>query len=61
MLQSLATRVPKIILKRVEEIFPPLKESFLSFCACMQRRGLYSLVISDLLNPTKLVVYIEMV
>jgi hypothetical protein len=61
MLQSLATRVPKIILKRVEEIFPSLKESLLSFCACVQRRGFYYLVISDFLNRIKLVVYIEMV
>jgi hypothetical protein len=29
-LQSLGTRVPKIMLKRVEEIFPPLKEGLVS-------------------------------
>jgi hypothetical protein len=28
--QSLATRVPKIILQRVEEIFPAVKESLVS-------------------------------
>jgi hypothetical protein len=37
-LQSLATRVPKIILQRVEEIFPPLKESLVSvLCLCDQK------------------------
>jgi hypothetical protein len=34
-LQSLATRVPKIILQRVDEIWPALKESTVSvLCMC---------------------------
>jgi hypothetical protein len=37
-LQSLAMRVPKIILQRIEEIFPCLKESLVSvLCLCDQK------------------------
>jgi hypothetical protein len=36
-LQSLATRVPKIVLQRVEEIFPSLKETLVSVYACAYR------------------------
>jgi hypothetical protein len=36
-LHSLATRVPKIILQRVEEIFPSLKESVVSVYPCVYR------------------------
>jgi hypothetical protein len=36
-LQSLAARVPKIMVQRVEEIYPSLKESLVSgVCLCAQ-------------------------
>jgi hypothetical protein len=38
-LQSLATRVPRIILQRAEEMFPALRESLVSvLCMCAQKR-----------------------
>jgi hypothetical protein len=38
-LQSLATRVPKIILQRAEEMFPALRENMVSvLCSCGQKR-----------------------
>jgi hypothetical protein len=45
-LHSLARRVPKIILQRVEEIYPTLNERLVSvLCLCVQKRMLspYSL------------------
>jgi hypothetical protein len=36
-LHSLETRVPKIILQRVEEIFPYLKETVVSVYPCMYK------------------------
>jgi hypothetical protein len=33
-LQSLATKVPRIILQRVEEMFPTVRESMGVFCEC---------------------------
>jgi hypothetical protein len=39
MLHSLATRVPAIIVKRAEEMYPSLKESLVSFlCLCAEER-----------------------
>jgi hypothetical protein len=46
--QYIATRVPKIIVQRVEEIFPSLKEGVVSvLCMCV-KKGLYCLVNSRL-------------
>jgi hypothetical protein len=42
-LQSLANRVPKIVLQRAEDIFPAVRESMVSvLCLCAQKRVLLS-------------------
>jgi hypothetical protein len=41
MLQPLATRVPKVTLKRVDAIFPSLKDTLVSFlCLCVEAKVL---------------------
>jgi hypothetical protein len=42
-LRSLATRVPRIMLQRAEEMFPALRETMVSvLCMCAQKRILLS-------------------
>jgi hypothetical protein len=43
-LQSVPTRMPKIVLKRVEGILPPLKEGLVSFLCLCRGKGFYYLV-----------------
>jgi hypothetical protein len=70
-LQSMATRVPKIILQRAEEMYPALKEGMVSYLCLCRRKDFITLVarfrwqksckflISCVLNHTKVVVHIK--
>jgi hypothetical protein len=71
MLHSLATRVPKVILQRAEEIYSTLKEGVVSFWCLCRRNGFiaffarfrwlkrYRFLISCVLSLTKVVVHIK--
>lgn len=40
-LHSSVTRVPRIMVRRAEEIFPSVRESMVSVCACVHREEFY--------------------
>jgi hypothetical protein len=54
MLHSLATRVPVIIVKRAEEMYPSLKGSWVSFlCLCAEERVFLSCLLDLHAQKTK--------